>query len=99
MRLRPVALRPLKARRSPNGLRRDGREGEGGGNSYGLMKVLAPVAVAATSRDEEDEVCKETTMPRPLFLHQLDAMTSRGCDHPLCTHDHGEELFLTPVCH
>ena len=54
MRLRPVALRPLKARRSPNGLRRDGREG--GGNSYGLMKVLAPVAVAAMSRDEEDEL-------------------------------------------
>ena len=38
-------------------------------------------------------------MPRPLFLHQLDEMTSRGCDNPFCTHDHGEELFLTPVCH
>lgn len=38
-------------------------------------------------------------MPRPLFLHQLDEMTSRGCDTPFCTHEHGAELFLTPLCH
>jgi hypothetical protein len=38
-------------------------------------------------------------MLRPLFLHQLDDMTSRGCQTPHCPHDHGGELFLTPVCH
>ena len=38
-------------------------------------------------------------MPRPLFLHQLDEMTSRGCQTPHCSHDHGGELFLTPLCH
>ena len=38
-------------------------------------------------------------MPRPLFLHELDEMTSRGCDNPYCAHNHGAELFLTPVCH
>ena len=38
-------------------------------------------------------------MVRPLFLHQLDDMTSRGCQTPHCPHDHGGELFLTPVCH
>ena len=38
-------------------------------------------------------------MPRPLFLHELDEMTSRGCDNSFCTHDHGAELFLTPLCH
>ena len=34
-------------------------------------------------------------MRRPLFLHQLDDMTSRGCQTPHCPHDHGGELFLT----
>ena len=38
-------------------------------------------------------------MPRPLFLHQLDAMSSRGCDTPFCAHEHGAELYLTPRCH
>ena len=38
-------------------------------------------------------------MPSPLFLHQLDAMTSRGCDTPFCPHNHGAELYLTPRCH
>ena len=38
-------------------------------------------------------------MPSPLFLHQLDEMTSRGCQHPFCTHDHDAGIFLTPVCH
>src|SRR3954453_2637553 len=42
---------------------------------------------------------KEETMPRPLFLHELDEMTSRGCDNSFCIHDHGAELFLTPLCH
>jgi len=36
-------------------------------------------------------------MLRPLFLHQLDDRTSRGCQTPHCPHDHGGELFLTPV--
>jgi hypothetical protein len=38
-------------------------------------------------------------MPSPFFLHQLDEMTSRGCDTPCCPHDHGAELYLTPRCH
>ncbi len=42
---------------------------------------------------------KEETMPRPLFLHQLDEATSRGCQTPHCAHDHGGELYLTPLCH
>jgi len=42
---------------------------------------------------------KEDTMPGPLFLHQLDEATSRGCTTPGCTHAHGGALFLTPRCH
>ena len=38
-------------------------------------------------------------MQSPLFLHQLDEMTSRGCQTPNSSHDHGAELFLTPLCH
>ena len=38
-------------------------------------------------------------MPRPLFLHQLDEATRRGCQTPHCAHDHGGELYLTPLCH
>ena len=49
-----------------------------------------------TGRSQEG---KEETMPGPLFLHQLDEATSRGCDTPFCTHDHGAELYLTPRCH
>jgi hypothetical protein len=46
-----------------------------------------------------NEEGKEETMPRPVFLHQLDEMTRRGCDTPFCTHEHGAELYLTPRCH
>jgi len=38
-------------------------------------------------------------MPSPLFLHQLDEATSRGCQTPHCSHAHGDELYLTPRCH
>jgi hypothetical protein len=38
-------------------------------------------------------------MARLAFLHTLDALTSRGCDNPLCHHDHSTGLFLVPLCH
>jgi hypothetical protein len=38
-------------------------------------------------------------MPLPLFLHQMDERVAHGCSTPFCSHDHGAELFLTPMCH
>ncbi len=38
-------------------------------------------------------------MARPLFLHHLDEAVERGCQTPNCPHDHGSEIFLTPLCH
>ena len=38
-------------------------------------------------------------MSRPLFLHHLDEAVERGCQTPNCPHDHGSEIFLTPLCH
>jgi len=49
--------------------------------------------------DGQERGGKGSDMPRPVFLHQLDAMTSRGCDTPCCAHEHGAELYLTPRCH
>jgi len=42
---------------------------------------------------------EEETMPRPVFLAQLDEALHRGCDTPGCAHEHGAEIFLTPRCH
>jgi hypothetical protein len=38
-------------------------------------------------------------MSRPVFLHHLDEAVARGCQTPHCPHDHGSEIFLTPLCH
>ena len=38
-------------------------------------------------------------MPAPVFLHQLDAIGSRGGENPFCTHDHLEAFALVAWCH
>ena len=38
-------------------------------------------------------------MPLPVGWHQREARVAQGCAHPLCAHDDGAALWLTPVCH
>ena len=73
-------------------------------NPRGSLTVSAPMrpnsaSIRATPTVRPVGTLEETTMPDPVFLHQLDEIGSRGCGTPFCTHDHLDAFALVARCH